>query len=235
MSSKKKQAEQREEKDWEHIDNAVFESENFLAKHSKKLLIGLGVLVIIACGFLAYKQFYIKPLNQEAQVALYKGQEYFGMSQDSIALYGDGNGYVGFENISLDYSSTDAGKLAKAYAGLCYANLGQYQKAIEYLDGFNAGDKLVSKSIKGTIGDCYDNLGKYDEAIKYYEKAAKEIDSDLYSPIFLKKAALVYQSQGNYDKVIEIFTNIKNQYANSTVARDADKYIDEATILKENK
>lgn len=235
MSSKKKQIEKREEKEWEHIDNAVFGSEHFLQKYSKQLLIGLGVLVVIACGYVGYKHFYQAPLNEEAQIAMYKGEEYFSSRQDSIALYGDGNGYIGFESISHDYSSTDAGKLAKLYAGLCYANLGKYETAIEYLQGFNAGDKLVSKSINGTIGDCYDNLGKYDEAIKYYEKAAKEIDSDLYSPIFLKKAALVYKTQGNYDKVIELFTNIKNQYANSMEAREADKYIDEATILKGNK
>ena len=50
-----------------------------------------------------------------------------------------------------------------------------------------------------------------------------------------KKAGLIYRNQGNYDKVIEVFSIIKNQYMNSPLAIEADKYIDEANILKGQK
>ena len=43
-------------------------------------------------------------------------------------MKGDGAGYVGFTKIADEYSSTDAGNLANLYAGLCYANLGKWQK-----------------------------------------------------------------------------------------------------------
>ncbi len=85
MSSKKKQAELREEKEWEKIDEAVHTSENFLVKYQNQLLIGIGVVVLIVSGYLALQHFYFGPKNEEAQVAMYKGEEYFRLGQDSVA------------------------------------------------------------------------------------------------------------------------------------------------------
>lgn len=232
MSSKKKQAEIREEKDWEKIDSAVFESESFLVKYRKQILIAIGIVVVVVCCYLGFKHFYLTPKNNEAQIALFKGQQYFSLGQDSLAIYGDANGYIGFESIINEYSSTDAGNLAKLYAGISYANLGKYDQALNYLKGFSVNDKIFSHLINGTIGDCLDNTGKSDEAISYYIKAAKGLNNSVQSPILYKKAGLIYRNQGNYDKVIEVFTTVKDQYMNSPIAMEADKFIDEANLLK---
>lgn len=232
MSSKKKQAELREEKEWEKIDEAVHTSENFIEKYQKQLLIGIGVVVLIVCGYLAYQRFYVDPKNEEAQVALFKGEQYYRMGQDSVAINGDGKGYNGFESIISEYGSTKAGNLAKLYAGICYANMGKYDKALEYLKSYSGKDEIVSQLVNGTIGDCLDNTGKSQDAVSYFIKAAKGVDNPAQSPIFYKKAGLIYRDQGDYDKVIEVFTTIKNQYMNSPIAMEADKYIEEATILK---
>lgn len=232
MSSKKKQAELREEKEWEKIDSAVKESGQFMEKYQKQLLIGIGVVVVVVCAFLAYKQLYLEPKNKEAQVALFKGEQYFREGKDSLAIFGDANGFIGFETIAKDFSSTQAGKLAKLYTGLSYANLGEYDKALDLLKGYSGSDKIISQLVNGAIGDCMDNAGKADEAISYYLKAAKGVDNPSQSPLLYKKAGLIYRNQGNYDKVIEIFTIVKNQYMNSTVAGEAEKYIEEATLLK---
>lgn len=232
MSSKKKQAEIREEKDWQKIDSAVRGSENFIERYQKQLLIGIGIVVVVACGYLAFNHFYLGPKNEEAQVALFKGEQYFRTGQDSLAINGDGNGYVGFESIINEYGSTKAGNLAKLYAGISYANLGKYDQALNYLKDFSGNDKVLSQLANGSIGDCLDNTGKSEEAISYYIKAAKGVDNPSQSPILYKKAGLIYRNQGNYDKVIEVFSIIKNQYMNSPLAMEADKYIEEANLLK---
>jgi tetratricopeptide (TPR) repeat protein len=235
MSSKKKQAELREEKDWESIGTAVVRSERFIEKYQKQLLAGIGVVVVIVCAFLAYNYFIVGPKTTEAQVALFKGEQYFRAGQDSLAVFGDKNGYVGFEAIMNDYSSTKPGKLAGLYAGICYANMGNYDKGLEYLKGYSGSDKIISQLVNGAVGDCLDNLGKSDEAVSYYIRAAKGVDNVSQSPILYKKAGLIYRNQGNYDKVIEVFSIIKNQYMNSPLAMEADKYIDEAAIMKGRK
>lgn len=238
MSSKKKEKELREEKDWERIDEAVVGSERFIEKYQKQLLIGIGVVVLIVCAFLAYNHFIVAPKTYDAQVAMYKGEQYFGAAiagqpgQDSLALYGDQNGYIGFESIISEYGSTKPGKLAKYYAGICHANLGNYEKALEYLKDYSGSDAILSQLVNGSIGDCLDNTGKSEEAISYYLKAAKGVDNASQSPIFYKKAGLIYRNLGQYDKVIEMFTAIKNNYANSMTALDVDKYIEEANLMK---
>ncbi len=234
--SKRKQAELSEEKDWKRIDDAVVGSERFIEKYQKQLLIGIGAVVVVVLGFLGYNNFIVKPKAEEAQVAIYKGQQYFGAGQDSVAVFGDGNGYVGFETIMDEYSSTKPGKLAKLYAGICYANMGQYDKALDYLKGYSGSDEIISYLVNGAIGDCLDNLGQKEEAVSYYIKAAKGVDNESQSPILYKKAGLIYRDLGQYDKVIEVFTTVKNQYMRNTQAFvEADKYIEEANILKNKK
>ncbi|NDV79194.1 hypothetical protein [Dysgonomonas sp. 511] len=231
MSSKKKQAELQEEKDWEKIDAAVRDSEHFIEKYQKELLIGIGVVVLIVCGYLAYKNFVVIPKNEEAQVALFRGEQYFRNGQDSLAINGDGRGYIGFENIIDEYGSTKAGNLAKLYAGISYANLGNYEKALSYLKDYSGDDKILSQMVNGAIGDCLDNTGKSEDAISYYLKAAKVLDNAVQSPIYYKKAGLIYRVQGKHDKVVEMFSIIKDRYMNSTIAMEADKYIEEAKLL----
>lgn len=235
MSSKKKQSELREEKDWESIDKAVIKSENFLERYSKQIMIVIAVGVVVACAYLAYHHFYISPKSEEAQKAIVKGQYYFDNGLDSLAVYGDANGYAGFENIIEEFGSTKTGNLAKGYAGISLARMGKYDEALKYLQSYsNSGDKLFSYLVDGTIGDCLASQGKSDEAISHFTKAAKAVDNAVQSPILYKKAALLYREQKKYDKVIEIFTLVKNDYINSSVAAEADKYIEEAKELKGN-
>lgn len=232
MSSKKKQQTLKEEKDWERIDEAVYTSERFLEKYQKQILIVIGIVVVVVVGIWAYNHFHLEPQNKEAQTAMFRGEQYFENRQDSLAIYGDGNGYIGFEAIINEYGSTKAGDLAKYYAGVSYSRLGKNEQAISHLKSFKGGDKMVTYVAKGVLGDCLANTGKIDEAAKNFFEAAKGTDNALLSPVYYKKAGIAYRDLKKYDKVIEVFTLIKNNYTNSAEAADADKYINEASILK---
>jgi tetratricopeptide (TPR) repeat protein len=232
MSSKKKQQIKAEEKDWERIGDAVVTSERFLEKYQKQILTGVCAVVLIGIAVWAYGNFYLEPKNKEAQGALFRGERYFESRQDSLAIYGDGNGYIGFEAIIREYGSTKAGNLAHYYAGISYSRLGKYEQAITHLKDFSASDDMVTAAAKGVLGDCLDNIGKTEEAAKYFVEAAKRADNVVQSPIYYKKAGIAYRELKNYDKVIEVFTTLKNNYINSTESADADKYIEEAKLLK---
>lgn len=232
MATSRKERERLEEKDWNKIDETVYKSGSFLMKYRNQILIGLGVIVLLVGIYWAYKSFYIEPRNKDAQAALFRGEQYFQAGMDSLAVYGNGNDYLGFEYIIDEYGSTKAGDLAKAYSGISYARMGKYEQALDRLKSFNGGDKMITPAVKGAIGDCLVNTGKPEEAVSHFEKAAKEANDPLLSPIFYKKAAIVYLDLKNYDKVIEIFTKIRNEYMMSAEAAEAEKYIQEATILK---
>ncbi len=233
--STRKERELHEEKEWNKVDELVVSSEGFIYKYGKQLVIALGVILLIVAIYLSYLFFYLKPKDNEAAIAIYKGEQYFGMGLDSLALYGDNDDYIGFEAIISEYGSTKTGNLAKIYAGISYTRIGNTEKAYECFKESKADDYLIAPSLKAAIGDCLVNIGRPEEAVDYFMNAAKVADNQLLSPQFYKKAALTYRSLKDYKKEIEVLTIIKNNYMNSPQARDAKKYIIEAQeLLKGN-
>jgi tetratricopeptide (TPR) repeat protein len=219
-------------KDQLNVGDALTQSEAFIIKYQKQIIgIVLAVAIIIA-GYFLYKRFYAEPHEEKAQAALFPGQKYFEVDDYASALNGDKNGYIGFLKVEDQYSGTKAANLAKAYAGICYANLGKYDKAAEELDGFDGDDEMVSPAIKGALGNCYAHLGKMDKATDCLMSAAKEADSPSLSPIFLVQAGQIFESLGKYDKAIEAYQMVKDKYFQSYQAMDIDKYIERATLEK---
>lgn len=223
-------AEQKHTHDPLNVDEALSASESFLFKY-KNVLIGIVVaIVVIVLGTFGYRHFISEPNEQKASEALFKGEAYFGNDQYEIALKGDSLGYKGFLKIADEFSSTDAGNLANAYAGLCYAQLGKYEEALKYLDKFSADDYMVSPAILGTMGNCYAELGQLDKAAATLLKAADKAGSQSLSPLYLLQAGQILEKQGKNAEAVEAYTKIKNKYGNSMQAYDIDRYIERASI-----
>ncbi|MDR1005209.1 MAG: tetratricopeptide repeat protein [Prevotellaceae bacterium] len=215
-----------------NVEDALTQSEAFLIKNKKTIIGVIVAIVVVVAVVLMYKNLYEKPREEKAQVALFKGQEYFDASNFEQALNGDSIGFIGFVKVADQYSGTAAGNLAKAYMGICYAHLGQYEAAIKALDDFSGKDQMVTPAMKGAIGSCYANLEQLDKAVSYLQKAADEADSNSLSPIYLMKAGEILIKQGKYDAAVKAYTTIKEKYARSYQAMDIDKYIEQAKLLK---
>ena len=228
----KKQKEVNPEKNLENINEALTSTEQFIEKNQNAIMIGLGVVIVVVLAVLAYHNLYLKPKNEKAQAAIYKGERYFQNQQDSLALFGNGNDYIGFEEVMNQFGGTKTADLAKAYAGISYSRLGDNEKALNYLTKFKGGDKLITPAVTGAIGDVFMNLGNSDKAVNQFLKAAKDADDNMLSPIYYKKAGLAYLHAQNYDKAIETFEKIKNTYLNSPEGQEADKYIEQAKLSK---
>lgn len=223
-------AEQKHTHDPLNVDEALSTSEAFLFKY-KNLLVGIVVaIVVVVCGTLAYKHFIGEPKELKASEALFKGEQYFGNDNYEVALKGDSLGYTGFLKIADEFSGTDAGNLANAYAGICYAQLGKYEDAVKYLDKFSAKDQLVSPAILGTIGNCYAEMGQLDKAAGTLLKAADKADSQALSPIYLIQAGQLFEKLGKNSEAVKAYTLVKEKYFNSYQSMDIDKYIERASI-----
>lgn len=221
-----------EEKDeLQQVNEALSRSEQFIEKNQKNILIGLAAIVLLVAGILFFRHSYLVPKEKAAQEMIFIGEQYFAADSFKVALQGDGAEYIGFEGIIDDYGATKTAKLASAYAGLCYKNMGNYEKAIDYLSKSNADDIMVSPSLVGSIGDCYVELGKPEKAITYFEKAA-DTDNELLSPIYLMKAARVYESLEKYGKALKIYDRIKKDYPKSQEGLDVEKFIERAQAKK---
>ena len=223
-------ANQKHTQDPLDLDEAMSASEAFIIKYKNKFLVGIAAIVIIVGGILGYKHFISEPNEKKASEALFKAEQYFGASNYEAALNGDSLGAVGFLTVADKFSGTDAGELANAYAGICYAQLGQYENAVKYLDKFNADDQLITPAVLGTKGNCYAQLGELDKAAATLIKAADKANSHALSPIYLIQAGQIYEKLGKNSEAVGAYKTVKEKYFNSYQSMDIDKYIERATI-----
>ena len=224
-------AEQKNQNEHLNVEDALTQSEAFLIKYKNAIIGGVVAVIIIVAGFIMYKNLYAEPREEKAQAALFKGQEYFEQDAFEQALNGDSIGYTGFLKVADDYSGTKAANLAKAYAGICYAQLGKYEEAVKILDSFNGKDQMAP-AILGAAGNCYAQLGQLDKAASTLLSAADKADNNTLSPIFLIQAGEILVKQGKYDDAVNAYTKIKDKYFQSYQAMDIDKYIEQAKLMK---
>ena len=225
-------AEQKNQNEHLNVEDALTQSEAFLIKYKNAIIGGVVAVIIIVAGFIMYKNLYAEPREEKAQAALFKGQEYFEQDAYEQALNGDSIGFVGFLKVADDFSGTKAANLAKAYAGICYAQLGTYEEAVKMLDSFNGKDQMVAPAILGAAGNCYAQLGQLDKAASTLMSAADKADNNTLSPIFLMQAGEILVKQGKYDDAVDAYTKIKDKYFQSYQAMDIDKYIEQAKLMK---
>ena len=180
-------AEQKKANEALNVEEALSQSEAFLIKNKKAIIGAVVAVIIIVAGIVMYKNLYAEPREEKAQAALFKGQEYFEADLYEQALNGDSIGFAGFAKIADEYSGTKAANLAKAYMGICYAHLGQYEAAVKALDSFSGKDQMIAPAMKGAMGNCYAQLGQLDKAASMLLSAADEADNNSLSPISCNK------------------------------------------------
>lgn len=233
MSEQKNPQLEGKENPLEGLDNVETElnrSAEYVEQNIKPLSLGILAVVVLVLGFFAYKTYVMEPKEKEAAECLSKAQNWFDRDSFSLALNGDEN-FVGLLNIVDEYGSTDAGELAKAYAGLCYKNLGEYENAIKFLKGFDKDDKMFTPTVKGSIGDCYLELGETDKAIDFYKKAASA-DNGFVSPNYLHRLGVTCLASGKASEALKAFEELQKKYPASVVASDVDKFIELAKASK---
>lgn len=209
------------------MDHHIKSSEALIDKYKKPVMAGLAVVVVAVAGFFLYKSFILEPKNQKANEALFKGEQYFAMNDYERALKGDSTGYKGFIYIAEEYSSTKAGNLARLYAGMSYAQSGNYQEAVKYLESYDkCDDEMITPAAVGVLGNCYAQLNQLDKATETLLKAADMADNNTLTPMYLQQAGEIFESQGNTDKALNCYNEIKNKYPQSMQAVEIDKYIE---------
>ena len=207
-----------------NVENALTSTEVFIEKYQKQLIYGVGTVVFVILIALLFHNYYLQPREVAAENEMYKSQGYFAKDSFRIALEGSGSESIGFKEIVSEYGITASGKLAAAYAGICYYKLGQYDNAVKYLSQFDGKDSYFAVSVIGLTGDCYVEMGETSKAISYFDKAGEK-NNAVMSPIYLKKAGLVYESINQPEKAEKEYTKIKDNYPKSPEASDIDKYL----------
>ena len=204
-------------------EQQVTKTEAFFEKYKKAVIAAVAAVIVIIVGVILANNYYFEPRANEASTELAKSQELFDQQQYDKAL-------VGFKKVAADYSSTDAGNLAQLYIGICQANLGKWQEAVDALESFSGkDDQMISPAAEGALGNAYANLNQLDKAVEHLKKAAKMADNNSLSPTFLIQAGEILESQNKKDEALKLYEEVKEKYFNSMQYQSIDKYIERAS------
>ena len=206
----------------QNVAEAVSKTEQFF-KENGKLIYGcvIGVLVI-ALAILAYNRFILQPKKVQATDQMARAEQWFLSGEYELSLTGDDND-LGFEDIIKQYGSK-AGEAVYMYAGIAKLQTGAPEEAIQYLKKYDGEDPILLGKAQACIGDAYADLENYSEAISWYQKAAKTSDNAL-AASYLLKAGIAAEANGNQDKALSFYKEIKDKWGNAPEALEIDKYI----------
>ena len=208
----------------EGVEQALTNAERFIETYQKQIVWVVGAILGIVVLYMAFQRFYVDKESEKAAEQMFPAEQYFEQEDWEKALDGDGNN-LGFMEIISDYKFTPSANLAKYYAGLCYLRLGEYEEAISNLGKFKSKDRILSSIALGGIGDSYAQLGESDKAVNFYKKAANNKSNDFTTPLYLLRAGILLEKEGNFKEAGALYERIKTDYAASTEGRTIEKYI----------
>ncbi len=214
----------------ETLGEAMNKTELFFEKNGRMMSYIFLALLILAALIYGYRALIVQPRVEKAAEMIAEAQNRFdGETPDfELALLGDANG-AGFLDVIEKYGSTPSGNLARHYAGICYLRTGDLENAAKYLSKFSPvkglPGALINAQNYGLQGDIAVEQQNYAQAVKFYEKAVKAADNNMTAPMYLRKAGLAEQAQGNNARAAAFYEQILTSYPASMEARDAEKLL----------
>lgn len=215
------------------LDEGSSQTQQWVERNQNKILGLVAIISIIVIGVFAYSKLIKEPKESSAFNKMYFAQKKFDeavlINNDSmynIALNGDDLN-MGMLQIIDEFGGTNAANLAHYYSGIMYLKMNDYPNSIKYLSEFSSDDILLSSLATGSIGDAFAELNQFDDAFDYYLKASKS-NNNYSSPMYLFKAGLVAMRLNKFNRAEEYFSIIKQDYPNSTEAKNIDAFISKA-------
>ncbi len=215
--AKKNAPAQQDNLGFDNVEQTLTKTEQFLENNAKQVGIVVGAVVAVVLAFFAYNTYVVAPKVAESGTEMAQAIKWFEADSMDLALNGNAANY-GFLDIIDEYGSTPAGNSAHYYAGLAYYSLGEFQNAIEELDSYSASNTATGAMALGVIGDAFVELGQMDDAADFYQKAAKSTDNSFTTPLFLWKAGLALEANGEASKAVKLYETIAEDYPESRQA-----------------
>lgn len=178
----------------------------------------VGGLIVLVLAYFAYRQFMWKPANEKSKDATWIGLNHAAKDSTTLAI----------DELKVQVKKYDGkigGEVAQFVLARQLMNAGEYQNAINELEGVDVSDTYVQVMSIGLQADAYSELENYVEAAKLYKEAASINPNELTTPMYLMKAGLCLEEINNFDKATECYMEIKNDYPTFASQKAIDKYI----------
>jgi tetratricopeptide (TPR) repeat protein len=182
----------------------------------------VGGLVVIILGYFLYKQFIWGPNNEKSKAAYFEGLNYAEKDSTDAAI-------EALKPVVKKYDGKIGGEIAQFTYARQLMTKGEFNKALEELEGVDVKDTYVSVMAIGLQGDCKSELKKYEEAAALYIKASEAQENDFTTPTYLFKAAFCAEKVNDFATAVELYNKIQDNYPDFANQKSIKKYIARAT------
>lgn len=224
----------------------VEKAKGFWAKFSKPIIYAGTAIILVAGGWLGYKNLVMVPNEAKSAEQIFPAEQLFdkmtqqGFNKDSIGIVlNGGNGITGVLKVAGNYGGTAAGNRAHFIAGACYLHNKDFNNAIKHLKEFSTTSKQPQSACYRMLGDAYSELKQNDEALNYYKKAVDVADAKDESTRFLSlsRAALFCEATGKTKEAIDFYQQIKDEITpaflrDNRIDFPVDKYLGRLGVTK---
>ena len=224
MLAKKKKLSKKQIKE-DKLVTSFYEVQKFYEEYQSKIIIGLVAVAVVVVAVFWYTS-KIEQDNKAASTELTRVIPIFDEGSYVEAIDGrPGTNITGLRQVVENYSGSEQGEVARLYLANALYALGKIDEAYEEYDNFSGSNKILAASALAGKAACYEVDKNFEEAAKSYSKAA---DLDVTNPQnsdYLLSAAKNAINASNNSMAEELLKTLKKDYANSTAAREADKYL----------
>ena len=224
----------------------VERAKGFWAKFSKTIIYVGGAIILLAGGWLAYKNLVKAPNDEKSAEQIFPAEQLFdkmtqsGFNKDSIGLVlNGGNGITGVLKVASNYGGTASGNRAHFIAGACYLHNKDFNNAVKHLKEFSTSSKQPQSAAYRMLGDAYAELKQNDDAFTYYKKAVDVADVKDESTRFLSlsRVALFCEATGKTKEAIDYYQQIKEEITpaflrDNRIDFQVDKYLARLGVTK---
>lgn len=183
----------------EHLTSAG----RYVEEKKKTLFWVVGAIVVAAVFVISYLFIYRNPRQNKTM------EEYANVELNAANDTAAAKSYAKI----ADKGSGDGANLAALDAAQRYYSIKNYKEALKYLDKFDTNEDVMMANALILKGDCYVNLKQYDNALSTFEKAISVSGQNpQIAPRAMAKMAVIYDEQKKYDKALEVYEKIQQEY-----------------------
>ena len=183
-----------------------------------------GILALLLLYFL-YRQFIWLPSNEKSNDSWWPAMNFIAKDSTNEAI-------KSLEPFVKKYDGKSGGEIGQYLLATQYMKKGQFQKAIDNLEGVDVNDTYIKIYSIGLQGDCYSELKKYDIAEEKYLNAADLEENDFTTPMYLFKAGLCAEKIKNYEAATTYYKRIQDDYISFASQKTIEKYIARTSTIK---
>lgn len=190
-------------------------------KRNMGTVISASLAFVLLVGGGIYYYLHTQAQEEQAQELLVPVEQAFQMGDYETALQGNDQLSVGLIDIINEYGRTSAGNLARYYAAVSEAELGNYDQALVYIERFDPPEGILGVGPVAFHAVILANLGELEEATDIFIKAAEWDENESTTPQNLLNAAQTAREAGNYERATELVERLLDDYEDAEVADEA--------------